>query len=520
MNPRVKILTHIGEVFSMISTLQRFSLSRVIFLAILVLGVLVIFSQLSLGVSPALKPNVIVIQLDDLAYSDLFMKRPNGDYVLKNIHTQLVRRGTSFENHHTSFSLCCPARATLFTGQYAHNHGVLSNDPPTGGFLKLNHTNTLPIWLQQAGYYTSHVGKYMNGYNGGTSTNGISAPRPPGWDDWFTTVRIGGYPQGSYYNHQIHDNDTFLFFGNTPADYLTDVLANRAVAVIAQRGNDPQPFYLQVDFFSPHGEPTFAIPAQRHIGLMNGMTAPRTPAFNEADVSDKPADVRGRPLLTPSDITNVDLRYQKRGESLLAVDEAVGRMIRVLRHTGQYDNTVIIFTSDNGWMQGEHRLPIGKNFTYTASTQAPLIIAGPRVPRTQRVSQLTGNIDVTPTILEITGASPGLVQDGHSLFPLMRGQTDAVREELLLESPIQKFYAGLRTEDTATGEEHLYIEYDYNLDGQWDEREMYAITPDSCQPVGDPFLLESQHTNPCYAVKMAQMSARVAYLKTCSGPTC
>lgn len=504
----------------MVSTKQTFSLSRILFVGIAVLGVLVILSQFSLGAPPVWQPNVIVIQMDDMAYSDLFMKRPNGDYVLKNIHTQLLRRGTSFENHHTSFSLCCPARATLLTGQYAHNHGVLSNDPPTGGFLKLNHTNTLPVWLQQAGYYTSHVGKYMNGYNGGTSTSGISAPRPPGWDDWFTTVRIGGYPQGSYYNYQIHDNDTFLFFGNAPTDYLTDVLANRAVDVISQRASEPQPFYLQIDFFSPHGEPTQAIPAQRHIGLMAGVTAPRTPAFNEADVSDKPLDVRTRPLLTPTDITNVDLRYQKRGESLLSVDEAVGRIIRVLRNTGQYDNTVIIFTSDNGWMQGEHRLPIGKNFTYTASTQVPFIIAGPRVPRTQHVTKLTGNIDVTPTILEMTDATPGLVQDGRSLFPLMRGHVDEVREELLLESPIQKFYAGLRTQDAASGEEHVYIEYDYNMDGQWDERELYNITPDACRTAGDPHLLESQHANPCYAAKMAQLSARVAQLKTCVGPTC
>lgn len=499
---------------------KPFSIARMAFVGIIILGAILILAQFSAGDPPVWKPNIILIQLDDSTYSDLHAKLPNGEYVLKNVHRYLIRSGTSLENYHASLSLCCPARATLLTGQYAHNHTVLSNDSPTGGFLKLNHANTLPIWLQQAGYYTSHTGKYMNGYNGGTSTNGISAPRPPGWDDWYTTVRIGGYPQGSYYNYQIHDNNTFLFFGNAPTDYLTDVLANHAVDVIAQRASGNQPYYLQVDFFAPHGEPANAIPAARHSGMMSGMMAPRTPSFNESDVSDKPLDVKNRPLLTNIDIAAIDLRFQKRAESLLAVDEAVARIIRALKNTGQYDNTIIIFTSDNGWMQGEHRLPLGKNFLYTSSSHLPFVISGPRVPRMQHVTQLLGNVDVTPTLLDLAHAAPGLSLDGFSFIPLLRGHVDYTREDLLLENPLAKFYYGVRTQDPATGYEYVYAEYDYNLDGTWEERELYNLTPDACHGVGDPHMLESKHNDPCYAGLLAQLSARVAQLKTCSGSTC
>ena len=248
-----------------------------------------------------------------------------------------------------------PARATYLTGQYSHNNGVLSNAPPDGGFGRLDHTSTLPVWLQAAGYHTTHIGKYLNGYESAGSRSIV----PPGYSDW-QGLAIGTYRM---YDYSINDNGTLVPYGTAPADYQTDVLADRAVAAIRERARSPQPFYLKFSPLAPHGSGAVAghdgrgpDPAPRHRGAFAGQPLDVGPAYDEADVRDKPASIRRLPRIGAEARAGIDIRNRRRLASLLAVDEAITRMIAELRAAGELDRTIIVFTSDNGWQEGEHRV--------------------------------------------------------------------------------------------------------------------------------------------------------------------
>ena len=234
------------------------------------------------GQTPAAKPNLLVLMTDDLEVDDL--------KALPSVR-RLAEQGTTFSNSFVGYSLCCPSRATYLTGQYNHNNGVLSNAPPDGGFARLDHTNTLPVWLQAAGYHTTHIGKYLNGYENASSHSTV----PPGYSDW-QGLAIGTYRM---YDYSINDNGTLVPYGTAPADYQTDVLADRAVAAIRERARSPQPFYLKFSPLAPHGSGAVAghdgrgpDPAPRHRGAFAGEPLDVGPAYDEADVSDKPASIR------------------------------------------------------------------------------------------------------------------------------------------------------------------------------------------------------------------------------------
>ena len=217
---------------------------------------------------------------------------------MKNVKRLLVAQGTSFDNSFASFALCCPSRATFLTGQYAHNHGVLSNKPPYGGYYALDSENTLPVWLKRAGYETIHVGKYLNGY-GDLDKHEI----PPGWTEWHGAVNNSAY---QFYGYTMNENGTLVKYGRDPASYQTDVYADKAVEIVRRRAPARKPFFLWVSFLAPHvgGPPTpgrsalTTLPAPRHIGRFAASPLPTPPSFNEADVSDKPGSIRTRPPLS------------------------------------------------------------------------------------------------------------------------------------------------------------------------------------------------------------------------------
>ncbi|MGH3028971.1 MAG: sulfatase family protein, partial [Gaiellaceae bacterium] len=348
-------------------------------------------------------PNVVVIMTDDQTVESM--------RVMTNVRRLLRDRGATFSQSFVTFALCCPSRATFLTGQYAHNHGVLGNAPPTGGYAKLDHTNTLPVWLQQAGYYTAHLGKYLNGY-------GRTDPReiPPCYDEWRGSVDPSTY---RFYDYTLNENGTLNTYGRV---YQTDLYARKAVNIINRRAPQAQPFFLSVAFLAPHsggprepddpvGQAT-PVPAPRHRNDFASAPLPRPPGFNERNVSDKPVGIRNRPLLGPARIAKIRENYQQRLESILAVDEAVARIVAALRSTGELDETLIVFTSDNGFFHGEHRVPAGKVLVYEPSVRVPLIIRGPSVPAGARRSSLVANIDLAPTILDAANARPGRRQDG------------------------------------------------------------------------------------------------------------
>ena len=386
--------------------------------------------------SPASRPNVVVLMTDDQTVESM--------RVMPNVRTLLANEGVTFDNSFVSYSLCCPSRATFLTGQYAHNHGVWGNAAPNGGYYKLDSTNTLPVWLQRAGYQTIHLGKYLNGYGTRSKTE-----IPPGWGEWYGTPDPSTY---RYLGYEFNENGKLVTYPNTAANYKTDIEAQKAVDIIARQALDPRPFFLWVAFLAPHsggprdpddpsGQATPS-PAPRHRNLFSTQPLPIPPSFNELDVSDKPAGIRNRPLMSAAKIAAVRENYQQRLESLLAVDEAVGQIVNRLAAIGELDKTYIIFTSDNGFFHGEHRVPNGKVLVYEPSIRVPLIMRGPNIPAGQHRSQFVANIDLAPTIV---GANRCTARPDHgrpSLLPFARDPLLYSGRDLLLETPT---YAAIRS---------------------------------------------------------------------------
>ena len=341
-------------------------------------------------------------------------------------------RGTIWHNYYVSLPWCGPSRATMVTGQYAFHHGLYTVSPPLGGYDRLNNTNTLPVWLQRAGYRTAYIGKYINAVPEGTI--------PPGYDDW---QAISGTAR-HYFGGTINDNGTMVTYTNQEADYITDVLARRAVATIDRLVKAGSPFYLSVGTTAPHigvdnVPPT---PAPRHDGLYAAETMPRSIAFNERDVSDKPAYVRARRLLDAAAIAAIEDRWRSEMESLLAVDDLFVAVVNELEACGVLDNTIVMLTSDNGYMHGEHRIPGDKRVPYREAINVPMMVAGPGFPAGAKVHTTAANIDVAPTIVTASGAVPDLAMDGVSLQSTISNDTLGDRR-IVIERYDKDCYQGL-----------------------------------------------------------------------------
>ncbi len=464
-------------------------------------GSIVLTGASSVSVAAAAQPNVVVIMVDDMNVSALAY--------LPQVRSLIGTPGTTFTNSVVSYSLCCPSRSTFLTGQYAHNHGVLGNAPPDGGYRKLRGAETLPVWLGRAGYATGHVGKFLNGYGAQTPTE-----IPPGWSEWYGSTDPSTYRMWGY---TLNENGTLHTYGTPtvedPALYQADVYASKAVSFINRRAPSTQPFFLSFAPLAPHGEGGASgadlsernpRPAPRHRGDLDDATVPKPPSWNEADVSDKPAAIRRLPLIGPAAQRRLEqVRLRGRLESLLAVDDAVASIVTALRAHAELSNTVIVFTSDNGWMQGEHRIPQGKVVPYEESIRVPLMIRGPGFPAGRQVDTIAANIDLAPTILEVAGASAGLTMDGRSLLPIANSTDRQLRGIVIETGPKQSaaWYAGLRSA------RWKYVEHSTG------ERELYDLNL-------DPYELTSLHADQRYAQVQQALAARLATLRTCAGDAC
>ena len=457
-------------------------------------------------------PNIIFIRTDDQNYRSLEYLKPDGSLVMQNVEDLIAKKGATFTNSFTSYSLCCPSRATFLTGQYAHNHNVKGNFPPYGGYTKFDPSSTLAVWLQNSGYKTIHLGKYLNGYGDGFPTTVV----PPGWSEWFT---LNGATR--YYDYKITDNGVIKSYGSQPADYASDVLTAKAVDYILNMSS--QPFFLVLDYPAPHtGSPGngSAVPAPRHDGMMANFTPSFLPSFNEYDISDKPKDIQNLPLMDGNDTAQLTYHIQRALESLIAVDEGVKAIVDALAQTGKLKNTYIIFTSDNGYQEGEHRIASAKSFAYEESIRVPLIMRGRSIKPGIIIDSMVVNIDYAPTIAELAGVTAPYQMDGVSFLRLLRNPAAHWRSDFLLENyqppPFQHAepYLGLRTENYA------YVEYDYDKNSVGDELELYNFEPDRCHAQSDRYQLESQHNNPCYRNIIAKFHNRLNGLKNCSGLSC
>jgi N-acetylglucosamine-6-sulfatase len=453
---------------------------------------------LASNISAAARPNLVIVLTDDQDLSSLA-------FMPKTLEL-LGAQGMTFRNYFVPLSLCCPARATLLTGLYAHNHKVYSNFPPDGGFERFaaqgHEEKTLATTLHDAGYRTALIGKYLNGYPKKDAPTHI----PPGWDEWVSPVK--GSPYSSY-RYTVNDNGKLVKHLSKPEDYMTDMLSKKAVDFV--RGSGSQPFFLYLATYAPHKPAT---PARRHFNLFPDLQAPRTPSFNEATVRDKPARIRNLKRLKPDRIAAIDALYRKQVLSLQAVDEAVAALVETLRETGQLDNTFIVFTSDNGYHLGQHRLEPGKYTAYEPDVHVPLLVRGPGVPVGVEVTALTSSVDLAATFAELAGAALPVEPDGRSLVPFLQGQAPAGwRQAVLLEQfkyppgPPGKedpsdfpAHFGLRTEG------FKYVEYGTG------ERELYDLEQDPDE------LLNLRDQVPL--AWLDQLSQRAKALRSCKGETC
>jgi N-acetylglucosamine-6-sulfatase len=458
--------------------------------------------------APQPRPNIVVIMADDQTVESM--------RVMANVNAMLGEQGTTFADNYVSFPLCCPSRTTLLTGQYGHNHTVMGNAPPQGGYEKLapTHANTLPAWLKLAGYHTVHVGKYLNGYGRQRPTE-----VPPGWDEWFGSVDPSTY---RFYDYTLNENGKLVRYGTGADDYQADVYTAKAVDAVKRLAGRTEPFFLSVAYLAPHsGGPRESddpanlatpVPAPRHRNRFAGEPLPRTPAFNEADVSDKPLAVRRRPLLGTPRINGITEMYRQRLESLLAVDEGVAAIVRALQDSGELSRTLFVYTSDNGFFHGEHRVRNGKVRLYEPSIRVPLIIRGPGVPKGKRRSQPAANIDLAPTILDFANGKARRVEDGRSLVPLIEdGLLDWGRAIV-----IEAFFNADPGEDPETPDTNFQaVRTDRYLFARYGtgESELYDLQ-------NDPFELQSRHNDPALAPVQASLDRLLAGLKSCAGKSC
>jgi N-acetylglucosamine-6-sulfatase len=373
------------------------------------------------------KPNIIMFTTDDQTVRDMF--------VMPKTQALIGSAGATFLKAFASDPLCCPSRVTVQTGEYAHNTDVLGNTPPHGGYESFNDKNDLPVWLQAAGYRTIHIGKMPNGF---PETKGDTYV-PPGWGPFAAGIgpaskgEFYGFlgPPSSYTDFRLDENGIPHQYG--PDDYSTDVYADLAVSRINNHlTNFPDtPLYMQVQFFAPHDP---SIPAPKYAGAFATAPLPIDASFNEKNVKDKPGWIRAIRRFGPGLIAKIQARYQHRLETLLSVDDAVEKIVGDLAAKGALGNTYLIFTSDQGIMQGQHRLHQGKFVAYDPSTQVPLEIRGPGIPAGSQPLALVWNGDITSTILQAAGASPGLPQDGQSLLPFATDPSRKSTRPILFET--------------------------------------------------------------------------------------
>ncbi len=498
------------------------------------------FLAASVALAPAAaaqRPNVVVIQTDDQKLGDLYATQTGPDGLplaaMPNTLGLIAGAGATFSRYYVSDPLCCPSRASLLTGQYAHNDGVLGNGPgPFGGYGALDKSSNLATWLQSAGYQTIHIGKFLNYY--GEPPVSPASEVPPGWTDWETLVgedsthyfygyrlNINGAVQGPFGDITYAHKDSPGCVPDSVAgtcDYQTDVLTRRAVGQVeASAGHGP--FFLSLDYVAPHGDfraPFGPEPAPRDYDTWASTRYPRPTGFDEADVSDKPPFLRGASPLSKVAIAQIQQEWQKRIESLRAVDAGVGRIIDALSATGQLANTYVLFTSDNGFFGGEHRIQREKFLPYEPSSHLPLLLRGPGISPGVRSGELAMNVDLGPTILAIAGASATVPLDGRSLLPFAKRPARRTRRPLLLEGfaravevatakPI--FNAPVRDFQGIRVGSYKYVRYAGGI------RELYDLR-------NDPAELHSRVYDPRFRHVRAFLARRLNRLRRCAGAAC
>ncbi len=460
--------------------------------------------------------NVIVIMTDDQTYDQLrFMPQ---------VQSLLVEQGTSFVNFYTSTPNCCPSRAAFYSGQMPHNNGVSDNVPPLGGAQKFaSHLDqTIATWVQQSGYYTASIGKFLNGWGNPEKpdlwTGGIEPP--PGWTHWFGLIDPTTY---GYYNYSVSDDGTRRDYGNDPADYQTDVLGREVLDTITEGSQSGKPWFISWTPLAPHvgaGENVstdglyrgvLAIPSPAHAGKFADEPLSSSPsqvfddaALRSADLMNKPERVRNRVSSFPTSEKYATRTWRAALESIQSVDEWVGEIYRHLDALGELDRTTIIFTSDNGFFHGEHGL-WGKGLLYEEAVRVPLVIRGPGFPPGATADQMTMMVDLAPTILGITAADTSQLLDGIDLRPLAVDPSLSADRVVFLETSYT--YSG--------GDSTVAVRVGRWAFMKWSsgERELYDLS-------SDPYQMVNLIDDPPDMAALDLLDSLASQLATCEGSTC
>ncbi|KAI0468019.1 arylsulfatase-like protein [Xylaria cf. heliscus] len=380
------------------------------------------------------RPNIVFILTDD---QDLHMQ--SLDY-MPFVREHLINQGTSFRKHFCTTALCCPSRVSLWTGKAAHNTNVTDVTPPYGGYPKfisqgLN-DKYLPVWLQNAGYNTYYTGKLFNAH----AVDNYDSPFAAGWtgSDFLLDPFTYWYMNSTYQRNR-----------DPPVSYegqnSVDVLARKAIGLLNEAYDARRPFFLGIAPVAPHSDiqsPAFKhgnhsnltevkfsppVPARRHAHLFPGVKVPRTKNFNP----EKPSGaswVRTLRKQGPDIIEYNDHFYVQRLRTLQNVDELVDSLVCRLEDLGILDNTYLIYSTDNGYHIGQHRLHPSKQSSFEEDINIPLIIRGPRVPKGSATDIVTTHTDLAPTILQIAGAPIRDDFDGLAI-PLTQAGLDKAKDE-------------------------------------------------------------------------------------------
>jgi N-acetylglucosamine-6-sulfatase len=487
----------------------------------------------------ATRPNIVMILSDDLDDRiSPFWDRATSqglDDPLKKTRALIVDKGVRFTNAFAPTPICCPARSTLLTGLYGHNTGVLTNAGPYGGWQTFvnngNEQKTVAVQMQAAGYNTGLIGKYLNGIEADPTHI------PVGWSSWQAFVDNNSYVG---YGYTVNENGTLVKYGgpNEKApdggdNYATDVVSRKAVAFLNNAKQTPdQPFFLYVAPTAPH-LPLPPAPRDAHNPYEHA-DSPQPPNFQEADVSDKSPWLRSNADLRAAEVASWNpIDYRNRQGSLYALDDLVASVIDTLKKNGQLDNTYVIFTSDNGYNLGAHRL-IHKMVPYEESIRVPLAIRGPGVPAGVKRPEMAAEIDFTPTVLGWAAVQPTSELDGMSWQPLL--STSAVshwRTDLLLQYVENGAANGIAAEMPPSvpvllgqdipsyralrNQDYLYADFTAPGADQVHQYELYDLKKDPYELFN---LLSTPAGKAKYASLIQTLQARMDALTVCKGASC
>jgi N-acetylglucosamine-6-sulfatase len=487
-----------------------------------------------LGLRAHTRPNIVMVMADDMRVDDLRF----APYV----RALIGGHGLNFRNSFAPYPLCVPSRASFLTGQYAHNHGDFWHDPPYG-YAAFDDSRTLGTALHAAGYRTGFVGKYVNGYGRMLSrvTGGPSARYVPrGWGDWRASVDgAPGVHGGTYSYFDIAFNANGRIDNTHHGQYSSAVIGDTASAMARRFASGRSPFFMYVNFVAPHnggpqepGDPPQYV-ADRHgrrwnygtpgrpawvKGMFNsvigrGAGMPRNGGPAEADVSDKPGYISSIPEPTPRERLLLRDVTRQRVEAVHVMDFHIARLIHALRRSGEWSNTVFMFTSDNGYFLGEHRWRTGKVLAHEPSLRVPFLVTGPGMRARGKRFDPISTVDVTATILDLAHARPPRRPDGTSRLTTMRHGDQGWRTTVVTESAtpgdLPRVH-GFHDARTAIGLRTYRYSLMVNRRGG---DELYDLARD---PLENHNVFRASRYRPVRRVLLTEWNA----LRNCSGRTC